>query len=81
MEIIYFSMGVLSTALAYAVVGVFKLRKQVDFLKIDIDQLHNIRKIEVDELHRRIDTCEASKTKDVDELHRRVDTCEASKTK
>jgi hypothetical protein len=63
MEIIYFSMGVLATALAYAVVGVFKLRKQVDFLKIDIDQLHNIRKIEVDELHRRIDTCETSKTK------------------
>ena len=61
MEIIYFSMGVLATALAYAVVGVFKLRKQVDFLKIDIDQLHNIRKIEVDELHRRIDTCEQTK--------------------
>jgi hypothetical protein len=61
MEIIYFSMGVLSVALVYAVVGVFKLRTQVQFLKIDIDQLHNIRKIEVDELHRRIDTCENKK--------------------
>jgi len=61
MEVIYFSMGVLSVALTYAVVGVFKLRTQVQFLKIDIDQLHNIRKIEVDELHRRIDTCETNK--------------------
>tara|TARA_Y100000389_G_scaffold55519_1_gene51356 strand:- start:349 stop:537 length:189 start_codon:yes stop_codon:yes gene_type:complete len=58
MEIIYYSMGVLSVALAYAVTGVFKLRNQVQFLKIDIDQLHNIRKIEIDDLHRRIDTCE-----------------------
>jgi len=56
MEVIYYSMGVLSVALAYAVVGVFKLRTQVQFLKVDIDQLHNLRKIEVDELHRRIDT-------------------------
>ena len=63
MEIIYFSMGIVATALAYAVVGVFKMRKQVDFLKIDIDQLHNISKIEDDELHRRIDTCETNKTK------------------
>lgn len=61
MEVIYFSMGVLSVALAYAVVGVFKLRTQVQFLKIDIDQLHNLRKIETDELHRRIDTCENKK--------------------
>jgi hypothetical protein len=61
MEIIYFSMGVLSVALVYAVVGVFKLRTQVQFLKVDIDQLHNLRKIEVDELHRRVDICENKK--------------------
>ena len=61
MEIIYYSMGVLSVALAYAVVGVFKLRTQVQFLKVDIDQLHNLRKIEVDELHRRINTYENKK--------------------
>ena len=61
MEVIYFSMGVLSVALAYAVAGVFKLRTQVQFLKVDIDQLHNLRKIEVDELHRRVDICENKK--------------------
>ena len=61
MEVIYFSMGVLSVALTYAVIGVFKLRTQVQFLKVDIDQLHNLRKIEVDELHRRVDICENKK--------------------
>ena len=39
MEILYFSSGILTVALAYAVVGVFKLKQRVEFLEIEKDQL------------------------------------------
>ena len=55
MEILYFSSGILTVALAYAVVGVFKLKKRVEFLEIEKDQLHNLRQIEVGDANRRID--------------------------
>ena len=66
MEIFYFSSGILAVALVYTVVGVFKLRQKVDFLKIDIDQLHNLRAIEIDDVHRRIDG-------NIDEVYRTLD--------
>ena len=55
MEILYFSSGILTVALAYAVVGVFKLKQRVEFLEIEKDQLHNLRQIEVGDANRRID--------------------------
>ena len=55
MEILYFSSGILTVALAYAVVGVFKLKQRVEFLEIEKDQLHNLRQIEVSDANRRID--------------------------
>lgn len=66
MEIFYFSSGIVAVALIYAVAGVFKLRQQVDFLKIDIDQLHNLQAIEVDGMDRRIKD-------DVDDVYRTMD--------
>ena len=55
MEILYFSSGILTVALAYAVMGVFKLKQRVEFLEIEKDQLHNLRQIEVSDANRRID--------------------------
>ena len=55
MELFYFSSGILTVALAYAVVGVFKLKQRVEFLEIEKDQLHNLRQIEVGDANRRID--------------------------
>ena len=55
MEILLFSSGILTVALVYAVVGVFKLKQRVDFLEIEKDQLHNLRQIEVGDANRRID--------------------------
>ena len=55
MEILLFSSGILTVALIYAVVGVFKLKQRVDFLEIEKDQLHNLRQIEVGDANRRID--------------------------
>ena len=66
MEILLFSSGVLAVALIYAVVSVFKLKQRVDFLKIDIDQLHNLRAIEIDDVNRRINN-------NADELYRTLD--------
>ena len=66
MEIFYFSSGIVAVALIYAVAGVFKLRQQVDFLKVDIDQLHNLRVIEIDDVNRRIKD-------DVDDVYRTMD--------
>ena len=66
MEILLFSSGVLAVALVYVVVSVFKLKQRVDFLKIDIDQLHNLRAIEIDDVNRRIDN-------NTDELYRTLD--------
>lgn len=55
MEILLFSSGVLTVALIYTVVGVFKLKQRVDFLEIEKDQLHNLRAIEIGDANRRID--------------------------
>ena len=55
MEILLFSSGILTVALVYAVVGVFKLKQRVNFLEIEKDQLHNLRQIEVGDANRRID--------------------------
>ena len=55
MEILLFSSGILTVALIYAVVGVFKLKQRVDFLEMEKDQLHNLRQIEVGDANRRID--------------------------
>jgi len=66
MEIFYFSSGIVAVALIYAVAGVFKLRQQVDFLKVDIDQLHNLRVIEIDDVNRRIKD-------DVNDVYRAMD--------
>ena len=66
MEILYFSSGILTVALAYAVVGVFKLKQRVEFLEIEKDQLHNLRQIEVSDANRRIDEA-------VDGIYRSMD--------
>lgn len=66
MEILYFSSGILTVALAYAVVGVFKLKQRVEFLEIEKDQLHNLRQIEVGDANRRIDEA-------VDSIYRTMD--------
>ena len=66
MEILYFSSGILTVALAYAVVGVFKLKQRVEFLEIEKDQLHNLRQIEVGDANRRIDEA-------VDNIYRTMD--------
>ena len=66
MEILYFSSGILTVALAYAVVGVFKLKQRVEFLEIEKDQLHNLRQIEIGDANRRIDEA-------VDSIYRSMD--------
>ncbi len=66
MEILYFSSGILTVALAYAVVGVFKLKQRVEFLEIEKDQLHNLRQIEIGDANRRIDEA-------VDDVYRTMD--------
>ena len=66
MEILYFSSGILTVALAYAVVGVFKLKQRVEFLEIEKDQLHNLRQVEVGDANRRIDEA-------VDSIYRSMD--------
>ena len=66
MEILYFSSGILTVALAYAVVGVFKLKQRVEFLEIEKDQLHNLRQIEIGDANRRIDEA-------VDSIYRTMD--------
>ena len=66
MEIFYFSSGIVAVALTYAVVGVFKLKQQVDFLKFASDQLHNLRVIEIDDVNRRIKD-------DVNDVYRTMD--------
>ena len=66
MEILYFSSGILTVALAYAVVGVFKLKQRVEFLEIEKDQLHNLRQIEVGDANKRIDEA-------VDSIYRTMD--------
>ena len=66
MEYFYFSSGILTVALAYAVVGVFKLKQRVSFLEIEKDQLHNLRQIEVGDANRRIDEA-------VDSIYRSMD--------
>ena len=66
MEILLFSSGILTVALVYAVVGVFKLKQRVDFLEIEKDQLHNLRQIEVGDANRRIDEA-------VDSIYRSMD--------
>ena len=66
MEILLFSSGILTVALVYAVVGVFKLKQRVDFLEIEKDQLHNLRQIEVGDANRRIDEA-------VDSIYRTMD--------
>ena len=53
-------------ALAYAVMGVFKLKQRVEFLEIEKDQLHNLRQIEVGDANRRIDEA-------VDSIYRTMD--------
>ena len=66
MEYFYFSSGILTVALAYAVVGVFKLKQWVSFLEIEKDQLHNLRQIEIGDANRRIDEA-------VDSIYRSMD--------
>ena len=66
MEILYFSSGILTVALAYAVVGVFKLKQRVEFLEIEKDQLHNLRQIEIGDANKRIDEA-------VDSIYRSMD--------
>ena len=66
MEYFYFSSGILTVALAYAVVGVFKLKQRVSFLEIEKDQLHNLRQIEIGDANRRIDEA-------VDSIYRSMD--------
>ena len=52
MEVLFYSLGILTVAFIYAVVNVFKLKQRVDFLEIDKDQLHNLRQIEIKDLSR-----------------------------
>ena len=66
MEILLFSSGILTVALVYAVVGVFKLKQRVDFLEIEKDQIHNLRQIEIGDANRRIDEA-------VNEIYRSMD--------
>ena len=66
MEILYFSSGILTVALAYAVMGVFKLKQRVEFLEIEKDQLHNLRQIEIGDANKRIDEA-------VDSIYRSMD--------
>jgi len=56
MEILYFSSGILTVALIYVVVGVFKLRQQVQHLSNGVDDVHRRIDNDVDELYRTLDS-------------------------
>jgi len=73
MEILYFSSGVFIVAFLYAVISVFKLRQQIDFLKIETDQIHNLRKIEIGDIDRQISELAREIATAQDELYRFVD--------
>jgi len=56
MEILYFSSGILAVALIYAVVGVFKLRQQVQHLDNGVDDVHRRIDGNIDEIYRTLDS-------------------------
>ena len=67
MEVLFYSLGILTVAFIYAVVNVFKLKQRVDFLEIDKDQLHNLRQIEIKDLSRQFN-------EEMNALYREMDT-------
>ena len=67
MEILYFTLGAVTVALVYAVVGVFRLnrrlkrvsvrsKKGVSHVERGLDDINNRLDLEVNELHRTIDS-------------------------
>ena len=54
MELLLFSSGALTVALVYAVVGVFKLKQQVDHLKTSTGTLSDVMQIKDERVHQRV---------------------------
>ena len=66
MELLIFSSGILSVALVYAVVGVFKLKQQVDHLKTSAGTLGDVIQINDEKTDKRI-------TDEVNDIYRTLD--------
>jgi len=66
MELLIFSSGILAVALVYAVVGVFKLKQQVDHLKTSAGTLSDIIQINDEKTDKRI-------TDEVNDIYRTLD--------
>ena len=66
MELLLFSSGVLAVALVYAVVGVFKLKQQVDHLKTSAGTLDDVMQIKDERVHQRI-------SDEVNDIYRTLD--------
>ena len=66
MELLIFSSGILAVALVYAVVGVFKLKQQVDHLKTSAGTLSDVIQINDEKTDKRI-------TDEVNDIYRTLD--------
>lgn len=55
MEVLFYSLGVLTVAFSYAVVSVFKLNKKVDSLEDSVESEKRQMSIEINEIYREMD--------------------------
>ena len=56
MEVLFYSLGVLTVAFLYAVVSVFKLNKKIDYLENVVEEHKRQTSIEYNEIYREMDT-------------------------
>jgi hypothetical protein len=56
MEVLFYSLGVLTVAFLYAVVSVFKLNKKIDYLENVVEEHKRQTNIEYNEIYREMDT-------------------------
>ena len=55
MEVLFYSLGVLTVAFLYAVVSVFKLNKKIDYLENVVEEHKRQTSIEYNEIYREMD--------------------------
>jgi hypothetical protein len=55
MEVLFYSLGVLTVAFLYAVVSVFKLNKKIDYLENVVEEHKRQTNIEYNEIYREMD--------------------------
>ena len=56
MEVLFYSLGVLTVAFLYAVVSVFKVKQKVQHLDNGVDEVHRRIDNNTDELYRSLDS-------------------------